>query len=157
MKITTTLTETKRINRELEFMRKNKIRVGVLGEGANDVQEGGITIKQYAELNEYGTSNIPARPFFREATEFGESPSLISNRITSEIKKVINNNKTGEKAMQSIGLFVKGRIQRSIKAGNWTPNSPSTIKRKRKKVGIKPPLIETGSLIRAIDYEIKSR
>lgn len=157
MKITTNLTKTKKLNSELEFMRAHKIRIGVLGEGADVKQEGGLTVKEYAELNEYGTSNIPARPFFREAVQFGDSVNKIKQKIYYETSRVSQGKKTGLQALNAIGLFVKGRIQKSIKAGNWTPNAPSTRKKKVKKGGVKPPLIDTGSLVRAIDYEIKGR
>lgn len=157
MKITTNLTEMKKINKRLEYLKTNTVRIGVLGEGANDKQEGGLTILEYSILNEYGTSKIPARPFFREATEFGESKSIISKRIKTEVSNVASGKKTGEQALNALGTFIKGRIQKSLKSGNWTPNAPSTRKRKLKKGGVKPPLIDTGSLIRAIDYEIKRK
>lgn len=158
MKITTNLSKMKNMDAKLEYMKKNKIIIGVIGEGAEVEQEGGLTIAQYAELNEYGTSDIPARPFFREATEFGDSVKKIKQRIYYETSRVIQDKKTSDSAMKAIGLFVKGRIQTSIKTGNWTPNSAATARKKLKKGGgVKPPLIDTGSLIRAIDFEIKRK
>lgn len=158
MKIRTTLGAIKKIERELNKLKSKKLVVGVVGREA-DIKEGGrLSVREYAILNEYGTSKIPARPFFRTAIEFGDSPKIIEDVINGEIRNVIREKKTSDQALKSIGLFVKGRIQKSLRSGNWTPNAPSTLKRKRKKKGgAKKPLVDTGSLLRSIDYEIKNR
>ncbi|MGL5126155.1 MAG: hypothetical protein ACRC6U_09290 [Fusobacteriaceae bacterium] len=157
MKITTKFREIKRITQELEKMKVVSLKVGIVGREADEPSET-LTIREYATLNEYGTSNIPARPFFRTATEFGESKKIIMKRISSEVAAVINKNKDGEAALKAVGLFVKGRIQTSLRKGNWTPNAPSTIKNKIKKNGtLKPVLVDTGSMIKAIDFKIVKR
>lgn len=154
MKITTSLAEIKRIDKELNEMKSKKIIVGVLAEEEVD----GVSIIDYATINEYGTSKIPARPFFRTATQWGKSPQDIKKFIDKEVEKVIENGKSGNAALDAIGLYVKGKIIKSLKKGPWTPNAPATLKHKAKKGGgSKPPLIDTSSLVKAIDYEIKGR
>ena len=61
---------------------------------------------------------------------------------------------TGENALKSIGLEVQGLIQDSIKNGNWEPNSARTIRKKKFKG---QPLIETGSMLRAVSFEIRRK
>ncbi|HBJ79735.1 MULTISPECIES: hypothetical protein [Fusobacterium] len=157
MKTILKLSLLKKVNTNLEKLKSKKIIVGIIGNNPDAPKDGGLTIRQYAELNEYGTSTIPARPFFRTATQTRKSQRLIKERIDKEVKTVIKDQKSPEQALNAIGLFIKGRIQVSLKAG-WTPNKPSTQKRKRKKNGgIKPPLIDTGDLMKSIDYQIKNR
>ena len=61
---------------------------------------------------------------------------------------------TGEKALKSIGLEVQGLIQDSIKNGNWESNTPGTIRAKK---GQGQELIDTGSMLRAVSFEIRSK
>ena len=68
--------------------------------------------------------------------------------------KVATGKMTGEKALKSIGLEVQGLIQDSIKNGNWEKNASSTIKAKK---GKGQELIETGSMLRAVSFEIRSK
>ncbi|MGL4998548.1 MAG: hypothetical protein ACRC5T_06215 [Cetobacterium sp.] len=159
MKITTKLPNMKKTDERLAFMKSVTIKVGIIGQDVDKLEDGKkLTIRQYATLNEYGTSTIPARPFFRTAVEFGDSIKVIKRKIYYETSKVIEDKKTGEQAIMAIGTFVKGRIQTSLRKGNWAPNAPSTIKRKIKNNGtLKPVLVDTGSMIKAIDFEIVKR
>lgn len=158
MKITSKLDTIKKIDKTLEELKSKRLLVGVLGEGVNSPQEGGVTILQYAVFNEYGTSTIPARPFFRTATKTRKSIREIQEFIVKQVEQVVRGNKNSDMALNSIGLYVTGRIQKSIKSGNWEANAESTKKRKIKKGGtLKSPLIDSGSLIKSIYYEIKNK
>ncbi|MGL6023697.1 MAG: hypothetical protein ACRC0F_03700 [Cetobacterium sp.] len=156
MKVTKNFTQINKLDRTLKYIQAHKVSIGILGQELSD--DGVITIVKIAEINEYGTDGIPARPFFREATQYGESPTLIKKRINNIIKNIIALKIEGRPALQNVGMYIKGRIQKSIKSGNWTPNSEATKKKKKKKKGgYKPPLIDTGSMLRAIDFEIKRK
>lgn len=158
MKITSKLDTIKKIDKTLNELKSKRLLVGVIGEGVNSPQEGGATILEYAVFNEYGTSTIPARPFFRTATKTRKSIREIQEFIVKQVEQVVRGNKNSDMGLNSIGLYVVGRIQRSIKSGNWEDNKESTKKRKRKKGGgLKPVLIDSGSLIKSIDYEIKNK
>ena len=158
MKITSKLDTIKKIDKTLNELKSKRLLVGVIGEGVNSPQEGGATILEYAVFNEYGTSLIPARPFFRTATKTRKSVREIQEFIVKQVEQVVRGNKNSDMTLNSIGLYVVGRIQRSIKSGNWEDNKESTKKRKRKKGGgLKPVLIDSGSLIKSIDYEIKNK
>lgn len=171
MKVTIKNLVAKRIERDLNTLKKKKVLVGVIGNDPDTPNEDGITIREYAELNEYGTIFIPARPFFRTATQTRKSKRLINSRLDLEIKKVIRGEKNPEQALNAVGLYVKGRIQLSIKTGNWTPNAASIRRRKaslvttknrktkqvREFTKLKPPLIDTGDMFKSIDYEIRKK
>lgn len=108
-------------------------------------------MKEYAVFNEYGTSKIPARPFFRTSTKDNDSRSIIQSRVNDEVSKVLHGDIQPSTAFERIGLFVKGRIQRSTTSGNWVSNSEATIRKK----GSNKPLVDTGTLVNSIDYEVE--
>lgn len=139
-----------RLLRELDNAKRGYVRIGILSEGHS---EDGINVLEYAIYNEYGTSTVPARPFLREATESPNGSFIISNYVEQQLSKIINTKGayTAKDALTAIGEFVRGRIIASIKTGRWAPNAPSTIKGKN---GRTTPLIDSGDLIRSIDFEV---
>ena len=143
--------ELDKIEKELDYLKKHTVWVGFVGSEA-DKKVDGVAIYMYANFNEYGTSNIPSRPFFR--TALNNNRKYIKEQLKELLGKVATGKMTGEKALKSIGLEVQGLIQDSIKNGNWESNAPGTI---RAKNGMGQPLIETGSMLRAVSFEIRRR
>ena len=141
--------------KELDYLDSHVIVVGVLGD--KEVDE--VSVQEYAIYVEFGTENkegeehIPARPFFREATQTTEARKKISKYMKNEMEKVIESKKTGKQACNAVGEYVRGLIVKSIKEGDWVPNAPSTVKQK----GKNNPLIDTTTLIKSIDYEIRRK
>ena len=140
-----------KIEKELDYLKKHTVWVGFVGSEA-DKKVDGVAIYMYANFNEYGTSNIPSRPFFR--TALNNNRKYIKEQLKELLGKVATGKMTGENALKSIGLEVQGLIQDSIKNGNWESNAPSTIIAKN---GTGQPLIETGSMLRAVSFEIRRR
>ena len=140
-----------KIEKELDYLKTHTVWVGFVG-GEADKKVDGVAIYMYANFNEYGTSNIPSRPFFR--TALNNNRKYIKEQLKELLGKVATGKITGELALKSIGLEVQGLIQDSIKNGNWEENSDSTIKAKN---GIGQPLIDTGSMLRAVSFEIRRK
>ena len=55
-----------KIEKELDHLKKHTVWVGFVGSEA-DKKVDGVVIYVYANFNEYGTRDIPSRPFFRTA------------------------------------------------------------------------------------------
>ena len=140
-----------KIEKELDYLKKHTVWVGFVDDKA-DKKVNGVEIWLYANFNEYGTSNIPSRPFFR--TALNNNRKYIKEQLKELLGKVATGKMTGKMALKSIGLEVQGLIQDSIKNGNWESNAPSTI---RAKNGTGQPLIETGSMLRAVSFEIRRK
>ena len=140
-----------KIEKELDYLKKHTVWVGFVGSEA-EKKVNGVAIYMYANFNEYGTSDIPSRPFFR--TALNNNRKYIKEQLKELLGKVATGKMTGEKALKSIGLEVQGLIQDSIKNGNWESNAPGTI---RAKNGMGQPLIDTGSMLRAVSFEIRSK
>ena len=140
-----------KIEKELDYLKTHTVWVGFVG-GEADKKVDGVAIYIYANFNEYGTSNIPSRPFFR--TALNNNRKYIKEQLKELLGKVATGKITGELALKSIGLEVQGLIQDSIKNGNWEENSDSTIVAKN---GRGQPLIDTGSMLRAVSFEIRRK
>lgn len=142
-----------KIEKELDYLKKHTVWVGFVGSEA-DKKVDGVAIYMYTNYNEYGSSSrgIPSRPFFR--TALNNNRKYIKEQLKELLGKVATGKITGENALKSIGLEVQGLIQDSIKNGNWESNAPSTIKAKK---GKGQPLIETGSMLRAVSFEIRRK
>lgn len=129
------------VNLKVKLQTKNKqgsLEVGILG----GKYPNGFNIAQNARLQEFGTYNIPPRPFFRNALRQNE-------------KKWIAFYKSGLKQRDlnivgKVGVTVSSDIKMSITKTLTPPNAKATIKKK----GSSHPLIDTGLLRAAIDYKV---
>lgn len=111
----------------------------------------GVAIVDYAAYNEFGTSNIPARPFMsRTADENRQEIEKFGDFLAGEI---VDGRKTVLQALTSLGLDYQAKIQMMIRnAKVWaTPLSEQTIKMK----GSTSPLIDMGRMIGAVRYVIR--
>lgn len=83
---------------------------------------GGQTVAKVARANEFGTKNIPSRPFLRTALRKNQA----------EITKMLadyylpKNIKNGAQYLDKVGIIIKNMVVDSIVNGNWKPNSLST-------------------------------
>lgn len=128
-------------NLRAKLQTKNKqgsLEVGILKGKYPD----GLNIAQNARFQEFGTYNIPPRPFFR-------------NALKQNQKKWIAFYKSGLKQRDAnivgkVGVMASSDIKMSITKTLTPPNAKSTIKKK----GSSHPLIDTGLLRNAIDYKV---
>lgn len=112
-----------------------------------------VTLAQLAAIHEFGTKPstvpvIPERSFMRSAID--SNHSQLEQMISKLAGKVADGNITKVKALGIIGQFVKQLMKNKIIGGLAPPLQPETIARK----GSSKPLIDTGQLINAIDFEI---
>ena len=117
---------------------------------ANDYEDG-TTVAEVAAWNEYGTSQIPPRPFLRQSVE--NHADEINANIEVVIKAVVSGDIDTEKALMMIGAMQVGYVQHEIKTGGFTPNKPSTIRMK----GSDRPLIDTGQMRQSVHYIIEPK
>jgi hypothetical protein len=113
-----------------------------------------VNVAQYAAKNEFGSfsEHIPSRPFMR-TTFIGDSMKQIQKTAQRIFTEVAETNRGAKEALEKLGLFIAGAIQRNIVKGNFKPNSPVTIARK----GSSKPLIDTGTMRRAISAWVTGR
>lgn len=131
-----------------EIMDKVKgtqiVKVGFL-EGAT--YPDGTPVPMVAALNEYGTSKMDSRPFFR---------NMIAEKSPNWGKSLANITKvTGydmQKSMALMGEGIGSQLQQSINNFNSVPLADSTKERK----GFDKQLIDTAVMINSVGYQVNN-
>lgn len=100
-----------------------------------------------AAFNEYGTATIPARPFVRSTFEANADAYL--GMVDGMVGEVLRG-KSGVKSLRRLGARMQRDVQQAIDAWSSPPNAPATIRRK----GHNNPLVDTGSMRRAVRWRI---
>lgn len=143
----------KRIVKKTRFLNGKEIRAGVLSSAGTEAN--GVPIAQVGAFNEYGTKasprrpwDVPARPFLSQTTDEKKG---WQNNVTNAVDRIIGGaevigelNTVGEKMKTDI-KDVFGRVSKFQRL------KPSTIQKK----GHNLPLLDSGALYDAIDYEVK--
>jgi hypothetical protein len=124
--------------------RPGTLNVGFL-EGSTESKDGESSA-QVAYFNEFGTKTSPPRPFFRtmiaqESPHWGDDMGKVLVATNYDVTKTLN----------LMGEELRGELVASIDAFTDPPNAPSTIRRK----GFNKPLVDTGDMRRAANYEVK--
>ena len=140
------------------FFRVHKVTAGFL-ETAK--YSDGTPVAAVAAQNEFGNpaKNIPSRPFFRNAVKTNEQKwekaagQLMLSVIEGKIPK--------EQALDQLGQLIKGDIQESILDGDFESLKQSTLdarqSRKRTAGVANKPLIDTGHMMRSVDYVVEKK
>ena len=108
---------------------------GVFGEAA-----------KYAAANEFGTDTIPQRSFIRAALDERGQEAL------DEYAARVRGSAGFDRATEGLAETMAAIIRQKIATGPFTPNAPATIKRKGEG---KPPLIDTGELLKSVKGEVR--
>lgn len=145
-----------KVLKELEYLATHQVEIGILAIDKTIIGENNVSILEYAIYNEYGTVDIPARPFMRNTLD--NNKSLISKYINEISKSVVNGELTGKQALIKFGERVRGLIVMTIAtAEEWAaPNATSTlrIKTRNGQTLNTKPLLDNRYLIKAIRYQI---
>lgn len=140
-----------RIEKELNYLQKHGVIIGIFGE-KGEAENNGVKVIDYAIWLITGTQFMPARDYMAHKIKSKAGRMEIIRLQKSLLSKVIKGQLTGEQALNQIGLRGVQMIKESITSNDFTPLSPETIKRKtRNKDNI---LRDTDQLLNSIGYEI---
>lgn len=117
------------------------MRVGIMGD---KTYPDGQFVAMVGYYNEYGTKDIPTRPFFRATIE--SNRKVLPDMIASLLRK-----HDTETAARLVGDHMVGQLSDSVQTWTDPPNADSTIRQK----GYNAPLRETKQLARSFSYEIE--
>lgn len=101
-----------------------------------------VTVTGYLE---YGTKNMPARPFIQ--TTFDNHSESWSESMVDYVNAI--NRGDNAKAKRIMVATARGAARDmvdTLEAGPWAPNAPSTVKEK----GFNQPLVNTEQLVESI-------
>ena len=152
----------KEIKAKIPQIDKVVVKTGIQ---SNAGENGGVSIAEYAAFNEFGTRTIPERPFMRKT--FDDNISNW-NALTERLLKGILDNKIDVKsAFELLGEKTQNDMKDTITSGNFEKNSDITINGGWMKSpsgktfyvkgkGDKRPLIDTGTMLNSIRYEVEN-
>lgn len=140
--------EGKRYFAKLKKLSKMEIRVGF--QSATNAYKDGTDLIDVAAFNEFGTSDIPARPFMRQSFENHEDKLEAAGRRANN---ALARGDSVEQVLKRTGVAAKGLIQKEIREGEFVPNKPSTVSKK----GSDQPLIDTGHMRQSVRMSLNVR
>lgn len=124
------------------------VRVGFL-EGSTCGQDNASSAPNVAALLEYGTINMPPRPFFQQMLD--KNSGKWKNRIVNLAKRYKSDMGL---TMKALGETVAQDLVMEIIAFDDPPDSEETIRRKGFKGGASATLQDSKNLLRAVSYEV---
>ncbi|MES2351901.1 MAG: hypothetical protein V4641_30380 [Pseudomonadota bacterium] len=132
----------KKLTEIAEKMGAGAVKVGFM---AGATYPDGTPVPAVAFWNEYGTTKAPPRPFFRRmiAKESGTWADKMA-------RLAVVTNYDGARILALMGEDVGAALQQSIIELSDPPLAQSTIDAK----SFDKPLIDTGTMIRAISYQV---
>lgn len=112
---------------------------------------GDMTIAEVAAVQEYGTREVPARPFMT-TTVMRDQEFLVylENGLSSIYWGVTPNAKRG---LRGAGQVLAESMKASVETWSNPANSLSTVRRK----GFNDPLVETGTMKENISWRLVSK
>ena len=138
-----------RILREMKKAANLAVEVGV--QAGETTQDGKTDLATIAAIHEFGTDNIPSRPFTRES--FDQHVNELDKFMQGIGGRIIVNRISASQGLNLVGQKMTGIIQKKIVDGPWAPNAPATVKQK----GSDRPLIDTGHLRQSIRHVVKPK
>lgn len=139
------------IKTQIKRLQGTEITVGVQGQEAQlKDPDSDATLADIAVYNHFGTKHIPARPFLQLALD--NNQKQINDFIDKNLNYLMT--KKGSQApaaLNRIGAFLVGAIQREINSNIQPANAPSTIRAKKSS----RTLVDSGRLRSSITYEIR--
>lgn len=125
------------------------VKAGVQ-EGSNRVGDE-LSNAELAIVHEYGTSNIPARPFIGPtANKKQESWYKLLGALTKKLDFTNPNIDDIRDALDAVGMRMAADIKQTVRDGLSPPLKPATIARK----GSSKPLIDSGQLVNSITHKV---
>jgi hypothetical protein len=142
------------IRKNIEKLGHLAVKAGII-EGSGSVD--GVDVAQYGAWNEYGVPgkkqkwDIPPRPFIRG---FLENNSEAIKKKQEQLSRAVSSGvMDAERAIGLLGQFAQDGIKRYIRTGSFKENAETTIKRKKSS----KPLVDTGTLVNSIRFEVTKR
>jgi len=121
-------------------MQGGSVSVGFM---AGATYPDGTSVPSVAFWDEFGTSRIPARPFFR--TTIAEKSNDWAKKVGQSVKHY---GYDSDKILSFMGETIQQDVQSSINGWQDPPNAASTVRQK----GFDSPLRDTMQMHNSVDY-----
>ena len=111
--------------------------------------DGKASIIQVAIWNNYGVEGNPGRPFMDLASKTMQT--TYKDMMRQLGPKLMKGEASIEKVLDVIGLKAEDDVRKAIMDGDWSPNSPATIARKKSN----RPLVDTGTMRNRVTHKVR--
>lgn len=139
------------IEKEIDYLQKHGVIIGIFGEKGQEENDG-VKVIDYAIWLITGTQYMPPRDFMSHKLKSKEGRMEIVRLQKSLLSQIVNGKITGKQALSQIGIKGVQMVKESITSNDFAPLKPETIKRKvRNKMNI---LRDTDQLLNSIAFEI---
>lgn len=105
-------------------------------------------LAQRAAYHEFGTREVPSRPFMTQAAERWVDDGILADAVDE-----IFAGRSADSALERAAVRAVGAVQEVITDGDFDVLDEATIERK----GSSRPLIDTGAMRQGVTYEIGAR
>lgn len=153
--IKSTITGVNELKNELNKIVKKldapMVTVGI-HEDAADPPEGELTMATLGAVHEFGTDNIPARPWLEPGFESGlkDYEGIMADGIDETVTKGADI----KDALNQVGVFAVGRVQEFMTELKTPALAPATVRRRRKKSS--NPLVDEGHMRASVNYKLQA-
>lgn len=111
---------------------------------------GSVSVADVAAFNEFGTENMPSRPFMRDTiANNADEISRFKAMLIGQVMKGAD----AQTVLNQLGTKGKGLMQREIRNGSFAANADSTIRKK----GSSRPLIDTARMRQSVVYVVREK
>lgn len=144
--VTGNLAKLKQLIEQIKATGEKAVYVGFPAEFNENVEgSDNFNLASLAAVLEFGNENIPSRPFLRQTLAENQE------KYTALFVELFSAGVSLDQIYGQIASVAQGDVQLGIRNGDWTPNAPSTIKRKKSS----KPLIDTGKLRQSVRGIVK--
>lgn len=135
----------KKAAKELERFQKLTVLVGYQPSGGTE-----LAVIDIATFQEFGTANIPARPFLSSAMDTNQAK--IAEAIQQVVTDIIDGKFTAVQGASRLGVFAQTLVkQRIADSPSWAePLAQSTIDAK----GSDKPLVDTAEMLNSVTWTV---
>lgn len=145
----------KKVRECFDWLKENDVYIGIPQAESSTRQDSSITQAELLYIHENGSPvrGIPARPVLKPSMEYSK------DLITEQVEKVIKCATDGDiermkTEVERLGSLASSKAKSYFTEGNdWTPNKPSTIKKK----GSDKPLLDTATMQKAITHVVDKK
>lgn len=139
----------KNIKREILLSSRKVVAVGIL-EGSTGHE--GESIAEYAAHNEFGTEDIPSRPF--TAMSVDENKPAIIKDMREMGNALTHGKRTANACLTVIGMRHAARVQQTITGRDILPRlAQSTVDAK----GSTKTLVDSSAMVNAVQIELRRK
>lgn len=136
----------------LDGLIDSRVEIGILAEeGTQVIDENGTTLAQIVKWNEFGTTEIPARPAFRQFAS-SDASTRAGQQLTEDLQRALTP-EDAEMALARFGERMAEGLWQTIDNFITPPNAEATVKAK----GFNKPLIRTGRMRDSVAWALSKR